>query len=279
MYSNVLKMNLKNLLKSREFYICLLISFVCFTFPCVSNYIYMFSLDQMELCPAYIYFPMYAVDSFGNTFSQYFIIFSFIIPFLCCLSFSSCFYNESKINLAPIIITKAGKKHYFLSQSLAVFIGGLCIVLIPLLINFFATLIIAPISTNMPPTGGFPDYVDENSKRSFTSYLVYTHPYLYNILISITASIVGGCFAVFSYAFSFLIKKKFVFITFPFILYLILDYLIPSDNDILQIPSRWFIPDVYTCNLAWQMIIPVILALLSLLIVIKVNTSPKRDAF
>ena len=119
------------------------------------------------------------------------------------------------------MLPQCGRKPYFLAKTLAVFLTGAVVVVLPLLMNFLA------VSAFVPATAPQVNY-------SFYNYvlfgdlwadLFFDQPLLYVLLYILLDGLFGGLLALFAFALSFLIPNRVVILVLPLLLLLGLDYL------------------------------------------------------
>ena len=148
-------------------------------------------------------------------------LFFTLLPVCAVLPYASAFHQERKAGYLRIMLPQCGRKPYFLAKTLAVFLTGAVVVVLPLLMNFLA------VSAFVPATAPQVNY-------SFYNYvlfgdlwadLFFDQPLLYVLLYILLDGLFGGLLALFAFALSFLIPNRVVILVLPLLLLLGLDYL------------------------------------------------------
>ena len=148
-------------------------------------------------------------------------LFFTLLPVCAVLPYASAFHQERKVGYLRVMVPQCGRKPYFLAKTLAVFLTGAVVVILPLLVNFLA------VSAFVPATAPQVNY-------SFYNYvlfgdlwvdLFFDQPLLYVLLYILLDGLFGGLLALFAFALSFLIPNRVVILVLPLLLLLGLDYL------------------------------------------------------
>lgn len=147
-------------------------------------------------------------------------LFFTLLPVCAVLPYASAFHQERKAGYLRVILPQCGKKPYFLAKTLAVFLTGTVVVIVPLVLNFLT------VSAFIPTTAPQVNY-------NFYSYvlfgdlwadLFFNQPLMYVILYILLDGLFGGLLALFAFALSFLIRNRVVILVLPLLLLLGLDY-------------------------------------------------------
>lgn len=120
-----------------------------------------------------------------------------------------------------IVVPQCRRFPYFLAKSLAIFLTGAAVVIVPLLVNFLAVSAFIP-STAPQVNYNFYNYV---LFGDLWADLFFNHPLLYVVLYIVLDGLFGGLLALLTFAFSFLIRNRVVVLALPLLLLLGLDYL------------------------------------------------------
>lgn len=222
-FSKLTKMNLSNMFKRKEFFGISLISFLLFLLPTFLDLLKLNHADMSGIRPPWYYFGLSL--SPGTTYDSplvYQFIFLLIAPLLSCMAYSYCYFDEVKYRVSNIIVSKTGRRKYYLSSALVVFIGGFLVIFVPLILSLLAFLIAVP-SNAYASIERMAAYQDQ----AFSTVLIFpslvnNHPYIYNILYCFIPAIFCALIGLLSYSFSLYSKKnKFIIVSLPFILYVI----------------------------------------------------------
>ena len=215
-------LNLKLMLKQREFFFALLVSLLIFLIPTIIEIIKLYGQDTATLASAWCYFGV--VNAIANSLLANFVqlYFIFFFPFVASIAFSSCAFDEKKAGVNKFIIQRSGRKNYYISQTLVTFMGGFSIVFISSMLSELAMMIAIPLNSNKitPYYPLEPDLLFRNV--NFFETLCYNYPYFYYFIYNIIAGIFGGLIGLLSYSISLHLKvTRFLIITIPGIAYLV----------------------------------------------------------
>ncbi|MBQ8210566.1 MAG: hypothetical protein IJZ35_08300 [Clostridia bacterium] len=143
-----------------------------------------------------------------------------LMPIGTALPFAWSFCSERKSGYIKNIVIRDNKKNYYKAKTIAIFVSGMIVVLIPLLINILI------VSSKMPlykPFAGYNFYNCVYFGDLFAD-LYYSNPGIYVSLYVALNTLYGGLFAVLGAAFSFYISNIFSAVLLPFVIMLILAY-------------------------------------------------------
>ncbi len=207
---------IKNAFYSRNFVLVSVISaifgVVCFAIKCFSC----FGQDIINIPSAYQQF-------FANVRSNdsLTMIFSVAAPFLIAAAFSDSYVTEKQNQYLPICIIREGRKRYYFSKLITVFLCGACVVILPQILNFVLCLIAFPLESTYLYTWDLwqADIYTVDMKNSWFLFkgLYVFSPYLYFLFFIIISGILAGIIAIISYQISFLVQNKLLVISFMFI--------------------------------------------------------------
>lgn len=147
-------------------------------------------------------------------------LFFTLLSVCAVLPYASAFHQERKAGYLRVMLSQCGRKPYFLAKTLAVFLTGAVVVIVPLALNFLA------VSAFIPATAPQVNY-------NFYSYvlfgdlwadLFFNQPLLYVVLYILLDGLFGGLLALFAFALSFLVRNRVVILVLPLLLLLGLDY-------------------------------------------------------
>ncbi len=235
-FSHAVSFQLKNMVQRKEFYFSFLVSLCITFFSTVFELAEIYKTDVLNLFPAWIYFGFssYSVTPVSLAFLQIFAIFA--LPFLASLAYSYCCFDNYRDGLYKILIPKFGRRRYYLSCAVAVFIGSFLLIFIPFLLREAVFLIAVPAnSTVLGPGSPLSDSLFRNV-HSLGS-LALNHPYIFYFVYCLIPSLTGGCIALLSFSISlFYHKSRFLVLTLPGILYLVCNFLLPM----LGVPQAAF---------------------------------------
>jgi len=169
-------------------------------------------------------FPVYTSYNYwigGEMQSLMYSLFFTLLPVFAVLPFGWSYYLERKSGYIKQVVTKTGKRTFFLAKLIAVFISGALVVFIPLIINFLIVSAVYP-STLPQVNYVFYNYVGFGS---MWSDLFFTIPWLYVALYILLDSLFAGLFAISAFAVSFFVKNRVAVVFFPFVFCMALEYL------------------------------------------------------
>lgn len=159
-------------------------------------------------------------------------LFYLLLPFFSTLAYSWSLNSEQKSGYEKQIITRTYRKKYYISKYFSVFIAGGLVIVIPMLLNFMVVAMFIPA---IEPDIFYDMYYGMNTTQVFST-LFFAHPYMFVAYRLISNFIFAGLFATMGMSLTFFIKNKFLIVTIPFLLSLILSY----------ISSYHFLPFVFS---------------------------------
>lgn len=157
----------------------------------------------------------------GEEFTLGYTIFFFVFPLLATIPYSWSFLLENQNGYIKNIVLRVDKKVYLISKYISTFVVGGLSVTIPLLFDFLIMGLIAP---NQLPDLIYPYYTV--FQGGFMSEIFYTLPVLYVLVYMFIIFIISGLIATISMSMAVFIKNKIVILITPFILLLIIEYII-----------------------------------------------------
>jgi hypothetical protein len=235
------KRSIKDMLNRKEFIFAFTVSVLFIMIPMFIDMFTYYNTDIMFLKPAWFYWGVNGIgyESGGNYYGYMYNvswaikIFNFcVLPFIVSLTYSYCYYDDNKNGILKILIPITGRKNYYLSNALTIFLSGFFIAFLPLLLEQLVLFIFCPINTpfmisRLPIAD---DYISGIGKTSYNlESLRLNYPYLFNLLYCIIPSVTGGLMALLSYSVSlFTRKSRFLILTAPAIMWIVIPFLITN---------------------------------------------------
>ena len=152
----------------------------------------------------------------GEPFSLGSSIYFFVFPLLIALPYGWSYSEERKCGYRRMMIAKTGKKKYYCAKYVAVFLSGGVAMVLPLIFNFWMTLLVVPailpdVTMNMfyGVFGG-----------SFLAELYYTVPFLYVAIYLFIDFVYCGFLVCICMAVSGIVRQKWGVVLIPFLLLL-----------------------------------------------------------
>lgn len=155
----------------------------------------------------------------GEPFSLGTSIYFFVFPILIAIPYGWSYAEECRNGYRRMMIVRTGKKAYYFAKYVAVFLSGGVAMILPLLINFWMTLLIVP---SICPNAEYSIY-NAVFGGGFLSGLYYTVPFLFAGIYFLIDFLWCGCLACVSMAVSGWIRQKWVSVLIPFLLLLVWD--------------------------------------------------------
>lgn len=152
----------------------------------------------------------------GEPFSLGSSIYFFVFPLLIALPYGWSYSEERKCGYRRMMIAKTGKKKYYCAKYVAVFLSGGVAMVLPLIFNFWMTLLVVPailpdVTMNMfyGVFGG-----------SFLAELYYTVPFLYVAIYLFIDFVYCSFLVCICMAVSGIVRQKWGVVLIPFLLLL-----------------------------------------------------------
>lgn len=152
--------------------------------------------------------------------------FYMVLPILAAMPMAASKFQEEKNGYMIQMVTRCGRKKYFMGKWYICFLTGGCVIAIPLLINLMVKAMICPIGrvTSLSFQSPLQGY--------FCSQLYYSHPLLYMGMVLFLDFMWGGICAVLALGIGGRIKNAVLIIVMPFLILMVLDVAI-------QFVHRW----------------------------------------
>ena len=221
---SVLKLELKKAFKNKFFWISVVLGclITLLSFEHMVNMYYEGMSAISGNSTDIIYDPHIGINTVfncwigGEPFSLGSSIYFFVFPLLIALPYGWSYSEERKCGYRRMMITKTGKKKYYCAKYVAVFLSGGVAMVLPLIFNFWMTLLVVPailpdVTMNMfyGVFGG-----------SFLAELYYTVPFLYVAIYLFIDFVYCGFLVCICMAVSGIVRQKWGVILIPFLLLL-----------------------------------------------------------
>jgi hypothetical protein len=161
-----------------------------------------------------------------NSDSNYAWFFMTFYPFLVALPAGFAFTNDRRTGAMSTYISKVGRRRYYASKAISIFIVTFVAFFLPFLINMLLNMIAFPINGAAVLTGWEPmseTYIDYANQYLWPD-LFFISPYLYYIAQLGFFAVFSGLVGVFIASMSLFVKKYNVMLLLPF--YLILQFVV-----------------------------------------------------
>lgn len=221
---SVLKLELKKAFKNKFFWISVVLGclITLLSFEHMVNMYYEGMSAISGNSTDIIYDPHIGINTVfncwigGEPFSLGSSIYFFVFPLLIALPYGWSYNEERKCGYRRMMITKTGKKKYYCAKYVAVFLSGGVAMVLPLIFNFWMTLLVVPailpdVTMNMfyGVFGG-----------SFLAELYYTVPFLYVAIYLFIDFVYCGFLVCICMAVSGIVRQKWGVVLIPFLLLL-----------------------------------------------------------
>ena len=221
---SVLKLELKKAFKNKFFWISVVLGclITLLSFEHMVNMYYEGMSAISGNSTDIIYDPHIGINTVfncwigGEPFSLGSSIYFFVFPLLIALPYGWSYSEERKCGYRRMMITKTGKKKYYCAKYVALFLSGGVAMVLPLIFNFWMTLLVVPailpdVTMNMfyGVFGG-----------SFLAELYYTVPFLYVAIYLFIDFVYCGFLVCICMAVSGIVRQKWGVVLIPFLLLL-----------------------------------------------------------
>ena len=152
----------------------------------------------------------------GSTFGN--MVFYFVWPILAVLPFGWSYAEERKSGLFDQIVSRVGRKTYFVSKYTAVFVSGGAAVALPVLTDLLVNALICPycvpdvVTSITPITNGY-----------FLSHLFFTSPWAFALLWCGMEFLWGGVVACICFVAGTRLRHQVMVLLIPFVTLVLLD--------------------------------------------------------
>lgn len=216
----MIRFELKRAFSNKYFYLALLIGCILVLSDVILNVIPMvnnpnWSMD-MAVEKGDSPYSVYNLWIGGQARTLQSLLFYLIIPLIAALPFADS-YCFDKTGYIQNIVTRASGKEYIVSKYAAIFLSAGISTCIPLILNFVATALFVPAI--LPQASSFSSTI---SAVSTFDRIFFTHPLVYLIIYLVIDFVLSGLIAEISLVATLFSKSKYVVLTSPFIVYILL---------------------------------------------------------
>lgn len=228
-FHRVFSASIKDMVNRKEFLITFTMSILIFSIAVVLDLFQYIGRDVMYVDPAWSFWGSLGDMGPSGLVHSHFIpwtteVLVLLIPFFASLSYSGCYFDQSKGGVLKFLVVRAGRKNYFLANLLTTFLGGFFMIFIPLLLTQVVLCIAFPLQSFY--TISYSAVTDVTSRNLLFHSLYLNHPYIFNLVYSIIPAFAAGCFAMMSFSVSLLCKKsRLLVLTLPGIVWILAWYI------------------------------------------------------
>lgn len=177
-------------------------------------------MNRPDANPGYEGFSLFNHWIGGEPFSPGSAIYFFVFPLLVAMPYGWSYCEEKQCGYVKEAVVRSGKKVYFLSKYIAIFLSGGLAMVIPLVFNFLTTAMFIPAVVPSPvyctSTGVF--------FNSLMSMLYYSTPFLYVLFYLAIDFVFCGLIACFSYGVTCFVRNRAITVILPLFFLLALHY-------------------------------------------------------
>ena len=148
-------------------------------------------------------------------------LFCTIWPVLAAMAYGWSYSSERRTGVTAQIMARCGKRSYFASKYIAVFVSGGLAVAVPLLLGLLGNALVCPYAEISPVFGVISD-------RDFLSELFYYNHWLYGICWCGMVFLQGGVAACLCFVAGHMLRYMVMVILVPFALYLAWDAVVST---------------------------------------------------
>lgn len=204
----MLSIHLRRLFQSREFGALMLLSLLLAFIPAA---IYLLTLSGKyleEVAPNWVYVNTVeaVIESPIKMVNQIYIV--LIAPFAGSICYGAFFYDDHINHIDLLLMSRGGKRKYWLSGTVVVFLSGFVIVFLSNLLWRGMLYLGIPAESLKYPVNGSAIRGDELIAAAIFSELQVTKPYAYAFLYSVLPALYSGLLAVASLGCSMVFRKK-----------------------------------------------------------------------
>ena len=220
---SVLKLELKKAFKNKFFWISVVLGclITLLSFEHMVNMYYEGMSAISGNSTDIIYDPHIGINTVfncwigGEPFSLGSSIYFFVFPLLIALPYGWSYSEERKCGYRRMMITKTGKKKYYCAKYVAVFLSGGVAMVLPLIFNFWMTLLVPAILPDVTMNMFYGVF-----GGSFLAELYYTVPFLYVAIYLFIDFVYCGFLVCICMAVSGIVRQKWGVVLIPFLLLL-----------------------------------------------------------
>lgn len=184
-------------------------------------------------------YPVTAFESWiGSTLISIKTFLCFLIaPILATIPFGDSFFGDKKSGHIKNVFIRTKKSHYYIAKYVATFIVGGLAAVVPLLLNFYLTTLVLP--SLVPQVAGTGYLVDS---LSMWYELFFSQPFVYVFLYLLIDFVFFGLIATLALSISHFVENRFVFLLAPFLLKVIMSFVLRSIGLFQYDPTIFLIP-------------------------------------
>jgi hypothetical protein len=212
---NVLKLELGRAFRNRAFAIAVSIGIAIVLFHMFSEFI-PFAAARAAHSDIYYsgsIFNMWIGLDWRFATSLFFLVF----PLFAAIPFADSYLADRKSGYVKNIFTRTDKGHWLTAKFVAVFLSAGAAVAIPLLADLFVTALFMPAITPTAASGRFP-----LSARYIGASLFHTHPFVYVFVWIAILFAVSGILASVALSFSFFARYRYAVLITPFLWFMLI---------------------------------------------------------
>lgn len=195
-------------------------------------------------------------------------LYCWLVPIIAALPFASSYYRDAETEYLNQLITRKSRGAVYSVRYIVTFLSGMCIVMLPLVINLILMAVYLPVGTPKPY-----HLVSVIGQTAIMGELHYTNPLLYTMLFWIINALFGGMFACVSLTMGLFIKNSFYIVIIPSFVYVFGD-LLAKQNDYARWSVLCMIDEAQNYALDW---FPVICVLIGVSIVTRRKWNKERQ--
>lgn len=176
----MLKIELKRAFVNRSFIFALIIgTAICLWHFYENVFPYVIDSSYLAIEADNTFFPVISFNCWigGNFVPIQSYLYFLILPLIATLPYGNSYVSDKRTGYIKNIYTRVKKGNYLIAKYISVFLSGAIAVVVPLLINFYLTVLVVP--SIMPDSASYSSVVFSYSKWS---YLFYTNPFLFESL-------------------------------------------------------------------------------------------------
>ncbi len=147
-----------------------------------------------------------------ETYTLGYSLFFYIFPLLVALAYGWSFSQDRETGFLYQVVSRVGRKAYYLSKYLTTFVSGGLALILPMLFNLLAGMTYRNLALPDPIYHYF-----NMGQKSFLGELFFTNPLLFCFLYLLVDFFFGGVLACVSMTLGFWIRKKIFVLVIPFL--------------------------------------------------------------
>lgn len=156
-------------------------------------------------------------------------LFYFVWPIIAAMPYGWSYFEERKNGTMVQIVVRTGKKIFFISKYISIFISGGLAIAIPVLVNLLVNALICPYAI---PKAVVP--ISLVTDGYFLSELYYCKPWLYSLIWCGMEFIVGGVAACVCLSTGTMFRYQVMTVIFPFVLFVFVDAILSLIRSVIN---------------------------------------------